>query len=213
MWWLLVPAAYLLGSVSFAYWAGRVNGKDLRKEGSGNLGATNAGRVLGWNWFAVVFTLDIAKGAAPALLAGWVLSDAMQHQASIASLRFLPIATAAAAVLGHVFTCFHGFKGGKAVATSLGVLIGLAPLAAAIIFGCWFSTWLLVWLLLRLKRSDAVGPASIIAALSAVPAYLLTAAPLQTPTLVFLALLAGLVLIKHRSNFAKFVTQIRSPRS
>lgn len=213
MWWLLVPAAYLCGSVSFAYWAGRLNGKDLRQHGSGNLGATNAGRVLGWNWFALVFTLDIAKGLVPALAAGWVLSTAMQQQADISTLRFLPIATAAAAVLGHVFTCFHGFKGGKAVATSLGVLIGLAPPAAGIIFGTWLTAWLLCWLGLRLKRSDAVGPASIAAALSAVPAYWFTAEPRQAPTLVFLTLLAALVLIKHRGNFAKFVGQVRGPRN
>ena len=201
MWWLLVPAAYLLGSVSFAYWAGLLNGKDLRQHGSGNLGATNAGRVLGWQWFAAVFTLDIAKGTLPVLLA---------HNAND---PWLPIAVAAAAVLGHVFTCFHGFKGGKAVATSLGVLIGLAPAAAGVIFGCWLTTWLLCWLALRLKRSDAVGPASIVAAIVAVPAYLGTASPRQTPTLVFLALLAALVLIKHRSNFAKFVSQMREKRT
>ena len=201
MWWLLVPAAYLLGSVSFAYWAGRIKGKDLRKEGSGNLGATNAGRVLGWHWFAAVFVLDIAKGTLPVLAS---------HQAHD---EWLPIAVAAAAVLGHVFTCFHGFKGGKAVATSLGVLIGVAPPAAGVIFGCWLTAWLLGWLILRLKRSDAVGPASIIAAISAVPAYLVTAQPMQRPTLGFLALLAALVLVKHRGNFAKFVSQMREKRA
>ena len=210
MWWLLVPAAYLLGSISFAYWAGRIKGKDLRTLGSGNLGATNAGRVLGWHWFAAVFALDLAKGLIPTLIAGLVLSQAMQHQADIAILRFLPIATDLAAVLGHVFTCFHGFKGGKAVATSLGVLVGLAPPTAGVIFGCWMITWLLVWLVLRLKRSDAVGPASIVAALAVVPAYLGTARPVLLPTLVFLALLAALVLIKHRANLAKFVCQVRT---
>lgn len=209
MWWLLVLGAYLLGSVSFAWWAGRVNGKDLRQHGSGNLGATNAGRVLGWHWFAIVFTLDLLKGLAPVWLAGLALSAAMERQADISGLVWLPIATATAAVLGHVFTCFHGFKGGKAVATSLGVLIGLAPLAAAAAFGCWLITWLGCWLVLRLKRSDAVGPASIVASIAVVPSYLVTARPLQWPTLGFLALLALLVLVKHRSNLAKFVTQMR----
>ncbi len=211
MWWFLVPATYLLGSISFAYWAGRINGKDLRKEGSGNLGATNAGRVLGWHWFAAVFVLDIAKGMVPTMFAVWLLTTAMQHQVDISDLRFLPISTAAAAVLGHVFTCFHGFKGGKAVATSLGVLIGLAPPAAGMIFGCWLTTWLLVWLILRLKRSDAVGPASIVAAISGVPAYLVTASPVLLPTLAFIALLAALVLLKHRTNFMKFLGQVRKP--
>lgn len=198
MWWLLVPAAYLAGSLSFAYWAGRIKGIDLRQHGSGNLGATNAGRVLGWHWFAAVFTLDLCKGLIPVLAS---------HQAND---QWLPITVGAAAVLGHVFTCFHGFKGGKAVATSLGVLIGLAPPAAGVIFGCWVLTWLLCWLGLRLKRSDAVGPASIVASIAVVPAYLATARQIQIPTLGFLALLALLVLVKHRSNFAKFVTQVRA---
>ena len=207
MWWLLVPAAYLLGSLSFAYWAGRVNGKDLRKEGSGNLGATNAGRVLGWHWFAVVFALDLAKGLLPVLLAGWAVHQAMHHHADVSALRFLPIATALAAVLGHVFTCFHGFKGGKAVATSLGVLIGLAPIAAAVAFGCWMATWLLCWLGLRIKRSEAVGPASIVAAIAVVPAYVATG--WSGPTLGFLAVLSALVLIKHHSNARRFVQALR----
>ncbi len=209
MWWLLVLGAYLLGSVSFAYWAGRINGKDLREHGSGNLGATNAGRVLGWHWFTVVFVLDIAKGTLPVLAAGWVLTQAMDQHADVTVLRFLPIATATAAVLGHVFTCFHYFKGGKAVATSLGVLIGLAPPTAGVIFGSWITTWLLIWLALRLKRSEAVGPASIVGAISAVPAYIFTSRPLLWPTLGFITLLAALVLVKHRSNFARFVGQVR----
>lgn len=199
-WWLLVPGAYLLGSVSFAWWAARAKGVDLRTVGSGNLGATNAGRVLGWHWFAIIFTLDLGKGLGPVLLA---------RQADDA---WLPIAVAAAAVLGHVFTCFHGFKGGKAVATSLGVIIALAPLAAGIAFGCWLLTWLLVWLGLRLKRSEAVGPASIVAALAVVPAYLATPGR-SHQTLGFLALLAALVLIKHRSNAARFAKALREARA
>lgn len=201
LWWLLVPAAYVLGSVSFAWIAGRIKGIDLRQHGSGNLGATNAGRVLGWHWFAMVFTLDLAKGLLPALLA------------TTSGHEWLPIAVAAASVLGHVFTCFHGFKGGKAVATSLGVLIGLAPAAAGITFGSWMLVWTVVWALLRLGKSDAVGPASIVAAAVVVPAYLVTARPVQAPTLGFLALLAALVLLKHRSNLIKFVRQMRERKA
>jgi glycerol-3-phosphate acyltransferase PlsY len=204
MWWLLVPAAYLLGSVSFAWLAGRVNGIDLRQHGSGNLGATNAGRVLGWRWFAIVFALDLAKGLGPVLLAGWALRQAAGQHADLSSLQFLPIATAAGAVLGHAFTCFHRFQGGKAVATSLGVVVGLAPAAAGIAFACWLAVWCAVWGLLRLGKSDAVGPASVVAALAVVPAYVLSAAPLLHPTLWFLAVLAALVLVKHRSNIGKF---------
>ena len=200
-WWLLVPAAYLLGSVSFAWLAGRLKGLDLNQHGSGNLGATNAGRVLGGRWFAVVMVCDLLKGLAPVL------------GSNLAGDSWMPIATALAVVLGHVFTCFHGFKGGKAVATSLGVLIGLAPWAALIIFVCWVTVWFLAWQALRLSRADAVGPASIMAAAAVVPAYLATTRPWQPPTLGFIALLAALVLIKHRSNLAKFVGQMRERKA
>ncbi|MEK7415799.1 MAG: glycerol-3-phosphate 1-O-acyltransferase PlsY [Planctomycetota bacterium] len=190
LWWLLIPAAYLLGSVSFAWIAGRLKGIDLRAHGSGNLGATNAGRVLGWHWFVVVFTLDIAKGFAPVYIA----CRSEDH--------WLPIFVAAAAVLGHVFTCLHGFKGGKAVATSLGVLIGIAPQTAGLIFVIWFSVWLIGWLAFRLGKSGAVGPASMIAALIVVPIYLWLGTS-NAPTLGFLSLLSALVLWRHRSNFQK----------
>jgi glycerol-3-phosphate acyltransferase PlsY len=198
MLWLLPLAAYLLGSISFAWIAGRIKGIDLRQHGSGNLGATNAGRVLGGRWFAIVFTADLLKGLAPVLAAGWI-SD---HP-------WLPLATAAAAVLGHVFTCFHGFKGGKAVATSLGVLVGLAPIVAGIAGGAWLLVWLAGWTLFRQTRSSAVGPASILAAAAVVPVHLaITKEPWAGANLalsIFLCLLAGLVLVRHRSNFLKMI--------
>src|SRR5258705_510268 len=118
--WLLPMAAYLLGSVSFAWIAGRLNGIDLRQHGSRRLSATNAGRVLGREWFFFVFALDVAKGWAPV----YVVDQSLGRGGD----TLLLLSVGAAAVLGHVFTCFHGFKGGKAVATSLGVLIALLPL-------------------------------------------------------------------------------------
>jgi glycerol-3-phosphate acyltransferase PlsY len=92
--WLIIPVAYLLGSLSAAYWAARLKGIDLRKHGSGNLGATNAGRVLGGRWFAIVFSADVLKGLAPVAVAHQVpLADEAQR-------GWLLVATAAAAVLG-----------------------------------------------------------------------------------------------------------------
>ncbi len=197
-WWLLVPAAYLLGSLSFAWIAGRIRGIDLRQHGSGNLGATNAGRVLGWHWFAAVFTADLAKGLLPVLLARW-LGD-----------PWLPLAIAAASVLGHVFTCFHRFKGGKAVATSLGVLIGLAPLTAAVGLGAWILVWAIGKVFFRLGGADAVGPASMVATLAVVPTHLIFTperfAAQQLPTTGFVLLLAVLVLVRHRDNLRRLFT-------
>jgi acyl phosphate:glycerol-3-phosphate acyltransferase len=197
--WLLVPAAYLLGSVSFAYLAGRLKGIDLRQQGSRNLGATNAGRVLGKGWFFAVFACDLAKGLA-AVEAGHQLAF---HGGS----AWLPLAGGAAAILGHSFTCFHGFTGGKAVATSLGVLIGLLWKVAAICLSVWLVAWLIGWLVFRTGAANAVAPASILAAL-AVPMALFatTADPFSAahlPVTVFCFLLSALVVVRHRSNIAR----------
>src|SRR5882724_6812016 len=133
--WLMALAAYLLGSVSFAWIAGRLNGIDLREHGSHSLGATNAGRVLGREWFFLVFALDVAKGWAPVYV--------VDHSLGRGGNTVLLLLVGAAAVLGHIFTCIHRFKGGKAVATSLGVLIALLPLVAAISFSVWLLALLL----------------------------------------------------------------------
>lgn len=198
-WWALVPAAYLIGSLSPAYWAGRLNGVDLRRAGSGNLGATNAGRVLGGRWFAIVFAADVAKGALPTLAA------------RLPGDPWLPLAVAAAVVLGHAFTCFHRFKGGKAVATGLGVLAAMAPLAAGLCLLVWLAVWLAAWRGLGLSKSEAVGPASIAAALAATPAELLD--PAHTPQSTgFVAALALLVLVKHLGNARRFLAALRARR-
>jgi glycerol-3-phosphate acyltransferase PlsY len=198
--WLLVPAAYLLGSISPAWCAGRCKGIDLRQHGSGNLGATNAGRVLGGRWFAIVFAADVAKGALPVTAAHLLPCDE--------ALRpWLLLAAGAAVVLGHVFTCFHGLKGGKAVATSLGLLAALAWPVALAGLAVWLMAWVVGWTAFRLGKSGAVGPASVLAAVAAPVARLLTTAtpwsPEQAPITVFILLLALLVVVKHRSNLIK----------
>lgn len=193
--WLL--AVYLLGSISFAYLAAKSKGIDLRKVGSGNLGATNAGRVMGGKWFALIFICDVLKGFIPVLLARFIFKE------EFAAAEM----TAAAAILGHVFTCFHGFKGGKAVATSLGALIALAPMSALYCFGVWLLTWALgVWGF-KAKKSAAVGPASIVAA-AFLPVAVLSLredpwGQKQIVTTILLLALAALVLVKHRSNAQK----------
>src|SRR5476649_1847526 len=145
--WLMPVASYLLGSVSFAWIAGRLNGIDLRQHGSRSLGATNAGRVLGREWFFFVFALDVAKGWTPVYVVDQWLGRGGD--------TVLLLSVGAAAVLGHIFPCFHGFKGGKAVATSLGVLIALLPLVAAISFTIWLLALLPQWAVSGRSRSDA----------------------------------------------------------
>lgn len=206
--WLLLPLTYLIGSISFAWLAARAKGIDLRQHGSGNLGATNAGRVMGRQWFFIIFTADVAKGLLPVLVAVELVKSGHAHST-------LPVLTAACAILGHSFTCFHGFKGGKAVATSLGVLIGLVYIAAGIAFGIWVLVWALGYTVFRLKASDAVGPASVIAATAMPFAHLATYpqpwAVLNLPLTIFLFLASTLVIVRHRSNIAKLFGKTPPP--
>ncbi len=123
---LYVLVAFLLGSLPFALWVGRAaRGIDVRRYGSGNLGATNVLRVLGPGWGVLTLALDVAKGwAAVALAPGWVDLPAAAGGGA------WPLAGCAAAALGHMFTPLAGFRGGKGVAVTLGGFVGLAPLAA-----------------------------------------------------------------------------------
>lgn len=212
--WLIIPATYVLASISFAWLAGRIKGIDLKKQGSGNLGATNAGRVLGKEWFFLVFSLDLAKGLGPVLLAQHLdasqviaVNDTMVSQAS----GWLVLCTGLAAILGHTFTCFHGFKGGKAVATSLGVLIALVWVVALVCFVVWFLCWVLFVAVFGKKFAEAVGPASVLAALAAPIAQLYScpspgpwAMPYVLITL-FIIIISGLIIIRHRSNIVKML--------
>lgn len=124
----LLPIAYLLGSLPIGLCIGKVvKGIDVRHFGSGNIGASNVWRTLGPGWGIVVFLLDVAKGLAPTLYAHSIPRHAV----------WLPVATGLLAVLGHNFSPFLKFKGGKGVATTLGVAFGLSWLAALIAFAVW----------------------------------------------------------------------------
>ncbi len=180
---LALVIAYLLGSIPFAYLAGRLNGVDLRTVGSGNLGATNVFRTLGRTVGIVVMVLDIAKGAAAVLIAQW-----------LAGGSWWPIAAGALAILGHVFPVWTGFKGGKGVAVGAGALIGLVPLASAVL--------IVLWVLLVVV-TRYVSVASIVAALAAAPLAWLFGAP--WPYVAFIALAALFVIVKHRENIQRLL--------
>jgi glycerol-3-phosphate acyltransferase PlsY len=141
---ILIIASYLLGAIPFGLLIARAHGIDLRKVGSGNIGATNVSRALGKKWAYFCFILDMAKGLLPMLLAtAWGLVD---KDVSLGQLGMW-LAVGCAAILGHIFPVYLRFKGGKGVATSLGVVLGLWPyytLSGLIAFAVW-TVIFLIW--------------------------------------------------------------------
>lgn len=120
---LLALGAYLLGAVPFGLIIGLARGIDIRKQGSGNIGATNAGRLLGKRWGYLCLLLDILKGAIPTSVARLLLVGGEPS----AQTQVFWLMVGVAAVLGHVFPIYLGFRGGKGVATTIGVALGLYP--------------------------------------------------------------------------------------
>ena len=139
--YILFPAlSYLLGSLSFGLIVGRMKGVDIRKEGSGNIGATNVLRVMGKGPAALVFALDVLKGAVPALFFALIA----QAITGVPSWKLLGIIYGASTIFGHVYPYFFEFRGGKAVATSCGVFMVLAPLQTFTALMIWLTV-LLFW--------------------------------------------------------------------
>lgn len=192
VYWILggLTAAYLLGAVPFAFLVARARGVDIRTVGSGNVGATNVFREVGRGWGVLTFALDAAKGALPAGL-GLPLIAALggPELAPAWNLGF-----GAAAVAGHTWPVFLGFKGGKGVATSAGMLLAAAP--AAVLAG--LAVWAALFALTRYVSLASIGAAL------AVPAAgwaLYGAAEPARPAV--LTALGGLIIWRHRSNLAR----------
>lgn len=194
-----ILASYLLGSISFALLLTRtLKGVDLRTVGSGNLGATNAGRVLGRGWAVGIYLLDFLKGLVPTLLGLHVL-DAWD--APIAEYLPLAMLMGAAAFLGHCFPAYLGFKGGKGVATASGVIL-------AVSWPAFVASMLAFGITLGLFRMVSLG--SIVAAIVLPIAFLSTErrAALELPMLswlTFFLAIAVLVIVRHRTNIRRIV--------
>lgn len=187
---LKVLLAYLLGSIVGSLVVGRLRGVDIRQMGSGNAGATNALRTQGTAFAVTVFVIDIAKGW---LAARWLPPLALPGvaPAGLTAAVWLPAVCAFAAIVGHVFPVWHGFRGGKGVATLVGAFAGLDPWLLLPLFASWLAVVLV---------SGFVGLASIVAAL-ALPFYLLIRdGPSLTPELGFALACAALVAFTHRGN-------------
>ena len=182
---IFVVVAYLLGSIPFAFIAVRLVGRgDIRRAGSGNVGATNTLRVAGWKAALPVMLLDIGKGVAAVLLMRQVTASPVWWTAA-----------GLAAVVGHCFPVWLGFSGGKGVATAAGVFFTLAPLATLVAAGVWVVV---------LAATRIVSAASLLAAASfPVAMYFVTS---SRPSVLGLAAAAALVIIwRHRPNLARLV--------
>ncbi|HHW44220.1 glycerol-3-phosphate 1-O-acyltransferase PlsY [Desulfofundulus thermobenzoicus] len=179
--WIVV-ASYLIGSIPAGYLLGRARGVDIRQHGSGNIGATNVWRTLGPVYGAVALLGDAGKGA----LAVWLGRHFGGHG--------LELATALAALAGHSWPVFLGFKGGKIIATGLGVFLVLAPLAALFALGLWL-------VVVALFRYVSLG--SMVAALS-VPLWMFMLHQ-PAPYVAFGVLVALIAVYKHRSNIKRLL--------
>ena len=193
-------AAYVIGSTPFGVIIARACGVDLRSAGSGNVGATNVGRVMGRRWGYLCFMLDVSKGLVPVVAAGYLLGtfdgQATQlQQASLLSVGF-------AVVLGHVLSFWLRFRGGKGVATSLGMVLGMWPyftLAGLVALGVWIVVTL---------ASRYVSLGSIVAALAFGPLFIafnFSRWRQLLPLLAFAAVIVGMIVIRHRSNIARLL--------
>ena len=195
-----IIAAYLLGSIPFGLLIAKAHGKDLRSIGSGNIGATNVSRALGRKWAYFCFILDVLKGLLP-MLATMLIAK----PDSILTL-WLWLAVGCAAILGHIFPIYIKFKGGKGVATSFGVALGLWPYftVCALFFAV---TWIVVVLIWRY-----VSLASITASVT-IPLVLIVAIMLTPgwdfgnlwPILIIAVAIPVMVIIRHRENIKRLL--------
>ncbi len=192
---ILALGSYLLGSIPWGLVLGRLAGKDIRLEGSRNIGATNLWRVCGWKWGLAGFLLDFAKGLAAVLVFGNGLETAVPQP-------YQAIVAAVCAVLGHNFPVWLRFKGGKGVAASAGAVAGLmwAPFLVAILA-----------FVLTVAVSRYISLGSMVASAVLVPACWFFGA--GWPFFVLSCLLCAMIILRHRANIGRILagTENRFP--
>ena len=197
----LIIGAYLLGSIPFGQIIARAHGKDLRTIGSGNIGATNLARALGKNWAYFCFFLDVAKGLVPMLAAATFFPSP-----PTTSELALSLAVGLAAIIGHIFPIYLKFKGGKGVATSFGVALGLWPyytLCSVFALVVW-AVAVLIWRYVSLASiiASVSFPVTLSVAIALVPQW--DVARLW-PLLIAAAAIPLLVIIRHRENIGRLL--------
>jgi glycerol-3-phosphate acyltransferase PlsY len=193
---LTAVVGYLLGSFPSGLLISRTRGVDIRNHGSGNIGATNVLRVLGKKWGYLVFALDALKGFAAVRIA---FAIALAVGPGITPRELVGIAGGLACILGHTFPVWLRFRGGKGVATSAGVLLGLMPLAVVSVL----AVWVILFQFTRYVSVASIGAAA------ALPVFVMLYLRLSLLTgaslLPFSILIAGVVVWRHRSNMKRLI--------
>ena len=196
MLWLLVPLAFLLGSIPFGLLLGKLKGIDIRQHGSGNIGATNVFRTLGKKPGILCLFLDFCKGLLPVIIADRLVPDGSMGQS-------IEVCTALAAILGHNYSPWLGFKGGKGIATSAGALAGLIPPIALVVLVIIFAVTTLT--------TKYVSVGSIVTAIS-LPILMIFGSyyhgkiadgTWNIPLFIFSLIAGSLAVWKHRTNIAR----------
>ncbi len=206
---VVVLTSYLIGAIPSGILVSKYfRGFDIRTKGSGNMGSTNAFRVLGWKLGLLVQVMDVGKGVGAVLLAGFFFQGLPFHNATpFQDLTVFRIIAGIAAVLGHVYTCFAGFKGGKGISTAAGMLLGIAPIEVAVAAGVF---------LLVVFLSGYISLASIIAAIIFPFTMFLRENAFGVRitgynTLIFFAIALSLFLIyTHRTNITRLIAGVEN---
>nr|MBF0221258.1 glycerol-3-phosphate 1-O-acyltransferase PlsY [Desulfobulbaceae bacterium] len=183
--YLLIVFGYLVGSIPFGLVLGKMAGIDVRTSGSGNIGATNVSRLLGKKMGVVTLLADAGKAVLPMLVASWVLSD---------SSHLYVYATGGAAFLGHLYPVYLKFKGGKGVATALGIFIYIQPIAIVFCLALFVGT---------VKMTGYVSLGSLLA--SALMPILVCALDGITPAFYLALFVAIFIWIKHHENIRRLL--------
>jgi len=180
-------AAYLIGSIPTGYLIARLKGVDIRQTGSGNIGATNVFRTLGKPAGITVLLIDAVKGFIPTFLVRYIL-----HHPDPTVMEYHAMTAGLFAILGHNYTCWLNFKGGKGIATSAGVLVALVPIALLITLG----GWILIFVLSRYVSLASIGAAVLLP-------FAVWGTGGSGRMLILSSVLSVLAIYKHRGNIQR----------
>jgi glycerol-3-phosphate acyltransferase PlsY len=200
---ILIITAYLLGAVPFGFLIAKAHGKDLRTIGSGNIGATNTVRALGKKWGIFCFVLDVLKGFIPMLL---VPMTGLVNHTSGPGLLALWLLVGCAAVIGHIFPLYLKFKGGKGVATSLGIVLGLWPYYTLCGI-CAFAIWAITLRIWQYVSLSSILAAVFFPVLLSILIMLIETWQLSQlwPLLLMAFVMALLVIVRHKTNIQRLL--------